>query len=162
MDAGIRDFALPDVQKNPAAYEGNLFILGGIIINTKAAAEGSLIEALYVPVNSRGYLKDIGTPHSRFLALLPKESGFLDPIVFNRGRNITLAGEFHGIRRGEIEEMEYTYPFFIIKELYLWDEKREYYYWPYYYEPYPYWLDYPHLWQSYPHWMWRPRVPHPH
>ena len=162
MDASIKEYSLSDMKKNPEAYEKNLFILGGIIIDTKATSEGSLIEALYVPVDSRGYLKNIGIFQTRFLALFPKESGFLDPIIFKRDREITCAGEFHGLSEGRIEEMEYTYPFFIIKELYLWAERREYYNWPYYYEPYPYWWDYPHQWYGSPYWGWRHRVPPPY
>ena len=162
MDAGIREFSLADLKKNPEAYESSLFILGGIIITTKATSEGSLIEALYVPVDSRGYLKAIGTSQNRLLALFPQEDGFLDPMIFSEYREVTFAGEFRGLREGRIEEMEYTYPFFIIKDLYLWDEQIAYDYWPYYYEPYPYWWDYPHWWYGRPYWGWQHRVPPPY
>ncbi len=65
-------------------------------------------------------------------------------MIFRLNRQITLAGEFEGIREGKIEEMPYGYPYFVIKEIYLWRE--EYYSYPYYYEPYPYW------WGGYPYW----------
>jgi outer membrane lipoprotein len=155
MSAAIRDVPLSDIKQNPEIYKGNLFVIGGIIINTKAAAEGSLIEALYVPVDSRGYLKGIGTSHGRFLALFPKESGFLDPLIFKREREVTIAGEYLGTREGKIDEMQYEYPFFKIKELYLWAERKEYYVVPpYYYEPYPYWWDYPYYRWGYPYYRW--------
>ncbi len=160
MEAGIREFSLPDVVKSPDAYEGKLFVFGGIIVTTKATPEGSLIEALLVPVNARGYLKDVDAPQNRFLALFPKESGFLDPIIFKKNREITIAAEFKGLREGEIDEMLYTYPFFVIRQLYLWAERPEYY-WPYY-EPYPYWWDYPYRWYGYPPGFWRYRVPPPY
>ncbi len=142
MKAAIRDVPLSEVKKNPDIYMGKLFVFGGIIVNTKATAEGSLIEALYVPVDSRGYLKSVGTLQTRFLALFPKKSGLLDPMIFKRNREITLAGEFAGIREGKIDEMQYGFPFFMVKELHLW-EQREYYPYYYYYEPYPYWWGYP-------------------
>ena len=153
MDAGLREFSLSDMGKNPGIYEGKLFILGGIIVGTRVTQDGSLIEAVYVPVDSRGHLKNIGTTQNRFLALFPKESGFLDPIIFRQNREITFAGEFEGLRQGNIDEMEYTYPFFIIKELYLWAEKTEYYYWRYYYSPYSSWWGYPYVW-GYPYAEW--------
>jgi outer membrane lipoprotein len=157
MDVAIRDLPMADLKKTPELYVGKLFVLGGIIVNTKATAEGSLIEAVYVPVDSRGYLQSIGITHARFLALFPKESGFLDPVIFRPDREITFAGEFGGMRDGKIEEMEYSYPFFKIKEIYLWEEKRVYYY-PYYYEPYPYWgWDYPYWWDR--PWWWSHRLP---
>jgi outer membrane lipoprotein len=155
MDSAVRDFSFSDLKQNPEIYKGRLFVLGGIIANTKATAEGSLIEALYVPVDSRGHLKELGTSHARFLALLPKESGFLDPMIFRPDREITLAGEFIGTREGKIDEMEYRYLFFRIEEVYLWEEKT--YYSPYYYDPYPW--DYPYWWYDRPYWWWRHRVP---
>lgn len=154
MDAGLREFSLSDMGETPGTYEGKLFVLGGIIVGTRATQDGSLIEAVYVPVDSRGYLKNIATPQNRFLALFPRESGFLDPVIFRQNREITFAGEFQGLRQGNIDEMEYTYPFFIIKELYLWAEKSEYYYWQYYYAPYSYWWGYPYMWYGYPYSEW--------
>lgn len=161
MEAGIRNVSLSDVQRNPDPYQGSLFILGGIIVDTKATPEGSLIEALHVPVDSRGYLEGIGTVQNRFLALFPKESGMLDPLVFKRNREITCAAEFRGLRQGKIDDMEYWYPFFVIKELYLWPERTSYY-WPVYYEPYPYWWDYPYWRHGHPYWGWRYHVPPPY
>lgn len=151
MNAGIRDVPLSEVKKNPDTYMGKLFIFGGIIVDTKGTAEGSLIEAIYVPVDSKGKLRSVGTLQTRFLALFPKKDGLLDPMIFSRDRKITLAGEFAGIREGKIDEMPYGFPYFIIKELYLW-KQREYYPYHYYYEPYPYY------WWSYPGWgpWWRP------
>lgn len=148
MDVAIRDVPFQDIKKNPELYRGKLFVLGGIIVNTKLTPEGSLIEALYAPVDSRGYLKGIGASQNRFLALFPQESGILDPVIFRSEREITLAGEFTGIREGKIDDMDYRYPFFRIREIYLWEEKKEYYLTPYY-KPYPYWWDYP-----YPYWRW--------
>ncbi len=161
MQAGIRGFSLSELTNNPDAHKGSLFVFGGIIVETKGTPEGSLIEALYVPVDSRGYLKGVPIPQGRLLALYPKESGFLDPVVFKRNREITCAGVFRGLREGKIGDMEYVYPFFVVKELYLWAEKKDYY-WPYYYDPYPYWWDYPYGWYGYPYWGWRYRVPPPH
>ncbi|MEW6601792.1 MAG: Slp family lipoprotein, partial [Nitrospirota bacterium] len=52
----------------------------------------------------------------------------------------TLAGEFIDMRKGKIGEMDYVYPLFEIKEIYLWEElkERDYYYY-YLPPPYPYW-----------------------
>jgi outer membrane lipoprotein len=146
MDAAIRNISPGDLQKNPEIYRGKLLVLGGIVINTKLTAEGSLIEALYVPVDSRGYLEEIGTSPGRIYALFPQESGILDPVIFRSDREITFAGEFAGLRQGKIDEMDYSFPLFIIRALYLWEE-RKFYYMPYYdYDPffwgYPYWWRY--------------------
>jgi outer membrane lipoprotein len=46
------------------------------------------------------------------------------------------------MREGYIDEIEYIFPLFEIKELYLWEVRKDYYYvepYPYWYYPYPYW-----------------------
>lgn len=155
MDVGIRDVPLSEVKNSPESYKGKLFILGGIIANTKVTREGSLIEALYVPVDSRGYLTGNGRD-GRYLALFPRESGILDPLVYRKGKRITAAAEFVEVREGRIEETEYAYPFFVIREVYIWDERPYYYPAPYYpYYPY-YWWDYPYpMWWGGPYWGYR-------
>jgi outer membrane lipoprotein len=146
MDASFRNPSLSDMQSDPALHRGKLFVLGGIIVNTKVTAEGSLIEALYATVDARGYLKDVDMSMGRFLALFPKESGILDPVIFRNERQITFAGEFAGLKKGRIDELEYAFPFFRIRELYLWEEPEPYLS-PYpYYEPYPYRWGYPYWW----------------
>ncbi len=145
------DIQLSELRQNPEIYKGRLFVLGGIIVKTTLTAEGSLIEALYVPVDSMGYLKGLDTSQGRFLAIY-RGKDILDPVIFREKREITLAGSFIGTRTGRIDELDFTYPFFEIEELYLWEEAREEYlappypswYYPWYYPPYypryhPYW-----------------------
>ena len=158
MDLSIRDVSLAEIKRSPDTYKGQLFAFGGIIVNTKITTEGSLIEALYVRVDSRGNFKGISSSDGRFLALFPQERGFLDPMIFRSKRQITLSGEFIGMRAGKIDDTEYLYPFFRIADIYLWEERSTYYYAPPpYYGPYPYyWGGYPRWW-GYPYW----RTPFP-
>jgi len=123
MKSGIRDVPPSVVRDNPDAYRGMLFILGGIIVDTRVTGEGTIIEATYVPVDSYGYLKGVGPVDGRYLALY---DGFLDPMIFEKDREITVAGEFVENRPGKIGEMDYLYPLFRIKQIYLWGEKRYY------------------------------------
>ncbi|HTP03640.1 MAG TPA: Slp family lipoprotein [Nitrospirota bacterium] len=134
MNEGVRDVQFSQLREAPDAYRGKIFILGGLIVETRITGRGSQIEALYLPVDSYGYLKETEQSMGRFLAIYPSEKGLLDPLVYEKGREITLAGEFLEIRKGMIDEMEYDYPVFEIKQIYLWDG-RKYYYpdYPYYY-----------------------------
>ncbi len=141
MEVGIRNVPLSEVKQKPDLYKRKLFILGGIIANDKVTPEGSLLEAVHVTVDSRGYLS--GYTDGRYLAFLPKEGGMLDPVIFSYGKMITIAAEFEENRTGKIDEAEYLFPFFVIKEIYLWQEKDRYDYPPpYFYYPY------------YPPWWW--------
>ena len=143
MRDGSRDAQLNQLRETPDAFKDKLFILGGIIANTRFTPDGSEIEALYVPVDSLGYLKEGSRIQGRFLAFYPKAFGMLDPVIYKKGREITLAGEFTGIRSGKIDEMEYAFPVFRIRQIYLWREEPRYYYPPYYY-PYPFYYPYPY------------------
>jgi outer membrane lipoprotein len=143
MKEGSRDVSLNVLRENPDMYKGKLYILGGIIASSKVTDEGTVIEALYVPVDSRGYLREGGRNEGRYLAIFPKSAGILDPMIYKRGRAITIAGNFMGDRTGKLDEAEYIYPVFDIVQIYLWRDV-EYYpyyypYYPYYYYPYPYW-----------------------
>ncbi len=138
MREGVRDLPFKELREAPDNYKGKLFILGGLIVNSKLTATGSQIEALYVPVDSSGYLKKEGEHvNGRFLAIYPTTKGLLYPVVYRKGREITLAGEFLEARKGKIDDMEYVYPVFEIREIYLWAEPK--------YNDYPYYYDYPFL-----------------
>lgn len=146
----IHGLPVSEIKETPSFYRGRLFLLGGIIVETRLTGEGTQIEAVYVPVDSMGYLKEIKKDSGRFLALYPGEEGFLDPLIYRRGREITVAGEFIELKKGRIDGMEYTYPFFKIRDIYLWEERKAYYMVPPPDWHYPYWWDYP---------WWRYRLP---
>lgn len=151
MRGGIRNVPMSTIRESPDTYRGKLFILGGVVAKTRGTAEGSLIEAVFVSVNSMGYLRDVDVTGGRFLAVYPKEKGILDPMIFRKGREVTVAGEFIGTRSGKIDDMGYVYPLFEIRELHLWDEQRSYTFVP---PPYPYWY-YPR-WYYDPWWQFSP------
>lgn len=143
MREGQRSVSFEELRKEPEHYRGRILILGGIIVRTKFTEAGSELEAVQVPVDRYGYFKERGRSEGRFLAILAKDKKSLDPIVYRRGRRVTLAGDFVTTRKGKIDEMEYTYPVFEIKEVYLWPKERNYpppsYYDPWFY-PYPYYF----------------------
>jgi outer membrane lipoprotein len=151
MSEGQREVSFEALRKSPAGYRGQLFILGGIIVQTKFTQVGSELEAVDVPVDRYGYFQESGRSEGRFLAILTGDNKTLDPIVYSRGRRVTLAGEFVGTRSGKIDEMEYAYPVFEIKQIYLWPRERQYDAMPSYYDPwfYPYPYFYGDPWWRY-------------
>ncbi len=150
---GNREVSFTAIRENPEEYKGTLYIFGGVIVRTKLTVAGSLIEAIHVPVDGSGYFRDNGRSEGRFLALMPKDGPMLDPAVFHRGRRVSLAAEFVDTRKAKIDDMDYVYPVFLIKQIYLWPHERYYYFSPYYYDPwfYPYPYYYRHPWWRYPH-----------
>jgi outer membrane lipoprotein len=153
MREGQREPSFEELRKTPAHYRGQLFVLGGIIVKTKFTGKGSELEAVDVPVDRYGYFQERGRSEGRFLAILTGDNKMLDPIVYGRGRRVTLAGEFIETKNGKIDDMEYDYPVFEIKQIYLWPKEREYdpmlfYDDPWFY-PYPYYYGDP--WWRYYH-----------
>lgn len=166
MKAGAREFDPRHLLETPEVFAGKLFILGGIIVDAKLVEQGSQIEALLVPVDRYGYLKEDAGYHGRFIALVPRSRGILDPMIYKKGREITVAGDFVEVRKGKIDEMEVRYPVFEVREVHLWEEFRGYpyyYAWPPSYSPYytpyyspylydPWWRPYPGYGWPYPRW----------
>lgn len=147
MREGEREVSFEELRESPGSYAGKLYILGGIIVKTRFTEAGSQIEAVHVPVDGQGYFREQGRSEGRFLAFLPRDRRALDPEVFQRGRRVTLAGVFTSTRKGRIDEVEYTYPVFEIKQIYLWPKERHYVAPPYYYDPWFY---------PWPYYYWEP------
>ena len=121
LSKGIINVSFPAILQNPNAYKGNLYIFGGEIVGTSLTAGGALVEAFAVPVDSSGRLLTSKGRDGRFLALYPKSKGELDPAVYTRGREITIAGVFTGFQPGKIEnKWDYIYPVFEVKDMHLW------------------------------------------
>lgn len=139
MREGQRDVSFDELRSNPDAYKGRLYILGGLIAETRFMEQGSQLEVLAVPVDSFGYLKEHERSNGRFLAVLSKSKALLDPLVYKKGREVALAGEFLEIRKGKIDEMAYEYPVFEIRQIHLFEEQQYYNMYAYPYYPYPYW-----------------------
>jgi len=146
------------VFQNPAAYKGKIVIWGGEIIQTiNQKDKTTLIEALQKPLDRMEEPIDAETSEGRFLVLV---EGFLDPHIYRKGREITVAGEILGEKMRSLGEMEYRYPLLLSKQIHLW---KEYYY---RYPPYnPYFPNYP--WGDYgyygPWWYqgpWRRAYPY--
>jgi len=148
MEKGTRNPDLTVLVRNPDAYRNNIFILGGIVAHTTLTPKGSEIEALYVPVNSLGYPEEASGSATRYIAVYPKEKGVLDPLIYRRDSDITIAGTYVGTTKGTVGEMEYVFPVFRIVQIYL---GREAWYaegYPYPYHPYGYYG--PGWWGTYP------------
>lgn len=160
MNISSTEVPLSDMAENPDFYKGKSFVLGGLIVKTEFAGEGSILEAGYVPVDKRGNFKSSKPSNARFLAVLPKDKGIIEPLLYKQGREVTLAGKFLEVRTDTIEKMEYKYPVFTIDEIYLWEEKTDdsYIYNPYSYGYYyPYYYPYSRFGYSYPYYYVVPK-----
>jgi outer membrane lipoprotein len=149
IEEGTRNPDLNALIQNPDLYRDKLFIVGGVIARTTLSPAGSEVEALYAPVDSRGYPEPVTTSARRYLAVYPKDKGVLDPLLYKRDRNITIAGVFTGTTKGTVGKMEYVFPVFTIVRISLEREVR-------YVDVYPHYYPYPGYWEGWgpPYWWW--------
>ena len=132
--------------KEPTAYQGRVVLLGGVIVKTVNKPEGALLEVYQTSLDSEGKPRDTDRSGGRFLALY---EGFLDSEIYSKGREVTVAGTVQGEKVQPLGEIEYRYPYLIIKEIHLWEEEE-----PIQYDPYPWGLWYD-PWGWYPWWYLR-------
>ena len=148
---------------SPARIEPTVFgstvRWGGTIIDAINEQDRTCFEVLSRSLDKymRPELSD--QTSGRFIAC---KSGFFDPEVYSRGREVTLTGRIRNIEVRELDKFNYRYPVVDVEDLVLWEVRREVtvidypydpfyspYYWggPYWGGPYwggPYWGYHPH------------------
>ena len=136
----------------PQAYEGRILILGGEILRTQNLPSYSEIEVLQEPLNQSDRPQKADVSFGRFLIRCP---GYLDPTIYAKGRQISVAGKLQGQEARPIYQLNYVYPVVDCLKLHLWPiPEPEYYnrpvygydrwwgrpgFYPYFYWRYPYW-----------------------
>jgi len=149
----------PQLRAHPDAYKDRTVILGGEIWQAHNVPEGTLVEVVHKPLDA--YERPLFTDRTegRFMALCNR---YLDPAIYAKGREITVAGQVLGTRSGYIGELEYTYPLVSCLELHLWPQTVAV---PPRYGPYPWgywdssWGD-PWYWRPHRYPFWRPFHPY--
>lgn len=96
---------------------------GGEIIAVENKKDFSEFEILQYPNNHYGKPRTTLDSQGRFKV---RVSGFIDPLVFAKGRSITFVGEVGEPAEGIIGEQTYVYPVLLANGYYLWKETEEY------------------------------------
>jgi outer membrane lipoprotein len=139
------------VQKDLQKYVGKTVLWGGVIIETKNKQGETTLQIRQTELDIEKRPKNLDSSAGRFMV---RYAGFLDPAIYQAGREITVGGEVAGEEILPLGGIQYAYPVVLAKEIHLWEkiDPRSYYY-PYgYYPPYwgPYWSPYgrhrPYYW----------------
>jgi len=146
-----------ELLRDPEAYRGRVVLLGGVIIQTKNTKEGAIIEVLQKDIDRWGRPIEEDVSGGRFLILY---QGYLEPLIYSAGKEITVVGEVAGKKIMPLGEIEYAYPVISPREMHLTRPfYRELYpYPPYRYDPYWYPYRYRPYWHLYP--PYRPYRPY--
>jgi outer membrane lipoprotein len=142
-----KDIEFSEAIKNPEAFRGESVIWGGVIIETVARPSDTLILVRQTELDFQKQPKDLDRSAGRFIV---RYSGFLDPAIYSKDREITVVGTIAGKEDRPVGERLYTYPVVDVRDLRLWEKRMDppYYYDPWYWGPYS-WRPYP--WHRYPY-----------
>ena len=135
------------VQKNPQDFLGKTVLWGGVIVKTTNRQDETVLEIRQSELDIEERPKNVDSSAGRFIV---RQAGFLDPVIYKEGREITVAGEIAGKEVHPLGGIEYPYPVILAKEIHLW-EKIDPRLYPYPYWDYPFWGPY-----GYPYWRYRP------
>ena len=143
-----REITFSALLNDPIAYKGRVVLLGGVIVSTINKQEGTLLEVYETRLDREGRPTDIDRSEGRFLALY---EGFLDSEIYAAGRQVTIAGTVQGEKIQPLGEVEYRYPYLLVKEIHLWKEAE-----PVQHDPYAWglWYDPWYPWGPWGFWGW--------
>ncbi len=116
-----------DLQKQPDRYRGTVVILGGQIVETVVKESETWVQVLQLPLGAQQRPDNTASSQGRFIVIYKR---FADPLVYEKGRKITVAGVVEGGRVIMLNDRPYNFPVLLERETYLW--KTEDYYYPAY------------------------------
>jgi len=136
-EAPSHEVQLHDLQDKIETYKGSLVRWGGTIAQVDNEEDASWVHVLYFPLNGYGRPKLNQSSQGRFLMYSEK---FLDPAVYTKGAQITVAGVLTGAVERMIGKKSLKLPIIKISQDYLWPtySRPRYYGYPGYYPYYSY------------------------
>lgn len=161
-DAPAVDVSYSQAKQNIASYKNVPVRWGGVIIDVENEQQFSLVQVLLYPLNSYGRPKTDMPHEGRFLI---KSPDFLDPAVYSKETELTVAGTLIGDVERKIGNKTMRLPLVTANVIHLWPKyERSYYYgypgygfgggfgyggyYPYYgYFGYPYYWGGPYRWR---------------
>lgn len=147
-----KDLAFSEVAKTPDAFKGESVVWGGVIVETVARAEDTLVIVRQTDLDFQKQPINLDTSAGRFII---RYQGFLDPAIYTKDREVTVVGKIAGKEERPIGDFRYAHPMIDAVDLRLWEKRVQYpayYYDPWYWGPYPYHPWYHRPWYRNPYW----------
>jgi outer membrane lipoprotein len=94
----------------------------GVIAEISNKADQTRLEVVYFPSGSNGRPAVSDQTQGRFITYI---KGFLDPMVYQRGKSVTVLGDLTRSEIGKVDEYEYRYPVIKDASVYLWPKVQE-------------------------------------
>ncbi|MGB0911277.1 MAG: Slp family lipoprotein [Nitrospirales bacterium] len=107
------------VIQDPDIYQGQIILLGGVVLKAQRLQNGTQIEILQLPLDEwQRPTTQRTTSKGRFLAL---QREFLDPATLPPDTPVTIVAKITGSKLASFDETEYRYPTLFIEHLHLWE-----------------------------------------
>ena len=109
----------PMLEESANAKKNQMARWGGVVANVENQQDRTMLDIVYYPL--RAYGRPILRKESigRFRVYV---NGFLDPMVYQKGRSMTFAGTLTGTETGLVGEHNYVYPTLEASGYFLWED----------------------------------------
>lgn len=127
--------ALAQVREHPDEAIGKTVRWGGIIAKVDNQETETWIEIVDKTLQRNGAPADSDKSQGRFIARI---TGFVDPMIYEKGRRLTVYGVLEQAEVHHIGNFTYLFPVVRVKESHLWAHEPDMVYfdpWPIWYEP---------------------------
>lgn len=105
------------VSENPSAFIEQRIMVGGVVIAHQSEDDSSLLEVMEWQLNRFGEPTYLDDSARRFLV---RSAEKLDPVLYEPGTMVTLAGTVLGQEERVFEEQKVLYPLLDLVEIHLW------------------------------------------
>jgi outer membrane lipoprotein len=123
MQQADEKISFQDLQKQPERYRGAVVVFGGQILETVVKEGETRVQVLQLPLGAQQRPDNTASSQGRFIVIYKR---FADPIVYEKGRKITVAGVVEGGQLIMVNNSPYNLPVLLERETHLW--KTEDYY----------------------------------
>ncbi len=143
LDQVNRHITFEALKENPSAHEGQMVLLAGVIVKNTNTPTGATLEVYQTEMDWEDRPIHTDISKGRFLV---EYGHFLDPEIYSKKREITVAGKVLGVKLLKLGEMEYPYPVIGAQAIHLWKKIK-----PLPYDPYP-WYPIGGMWGPWGFW----------
>jgi outer membrane lipoprotein len=112
-----------DLQNQTERYRGAVVVFGGQILDTVVKEGETRVQVLQLPLGAQQRPDNTASPQGRFIVIYKR---FADPLVYEKGRKITVAGVVEGGEVIMLNDRPHNVPVLLERETHLW--KTEDYY----------------------------------
>ncbi len=115
-DRADRSLEFDELRKAPDAFRGKFILLGGMVTGVQKVGDRVQLEVMEYPLDSEE-LPDVSSASGgRFLVVLPSDVGYA---TFKPGIVVTMAGEVVGKAVKPLDNVSYSYPVLVVKEIHI-------------------------------------------